>query len=126
MTTKYPEHCAQCVHLFIVRDGLAPSVRDRKMAEVVGYHRRTYLATRLLTLVVPGAGHVVGGRSLLGALFLVGWGTAWAGLILRSRILVPPGFRQGTALTISLVLLLVLALATWLAANLSRQQKAAG
>jgi tetratricopeptide (TPR) repeat protein len=126
MTTKHPEHCAQCVHLFIVRDGLAPSVRDRKMAEVVGYHRRVYLATRLLTLVLPGSGHVVGGRSLLGALFLVGWGTAWTGLVLRSRILVPPGFRQGTALTISLVILLLLALVTWLAANLSRQQKAEG
>jgi tetratricopeptide (TPR) repeat protein len=126
MTTKHPEHCAQCVHLFIVRDGLAPSVRDRKMAEVVAYHRKTYLATRLLSLVLPGSGHVIGGRSLLGALFLVGWGTAWTGLLLRSRLLVPPGFRQGTALTIALVMLLVLALVTWLAANLSRQQKAAG
>jgi tetratricopeptide (TPR) repeat protein len=126
VTTRHPEHCAQCVHLFIVRDGLAPSVRDRKMAEVVGYHRRTYLATRLLTLLLPGSGHVVGGRSLLGALFLVGWGAAWTGLILRSRLLVPPEFRQGTALTISLVTLLLLALFTWLAANLSRQQKAAG
>jgi tetratricopeptide (TPR) repeat protein len=126
VTTRHPEHCAQCVHLFILRDGLAPSVRDRKMTEVVGYHRRTYLATRLLSLALPGSGHVVGGRSLLGALFLVGWGTAWTGLILRSRLLVPPEFRQGTALTISLVLLLLLALVTWLAANLSRQQKTAG
>ncbi|HYV86755.1 MAG TPA: tetratricopeptide repeat protein [Patescibacteria group bacterium] len=125
MTTKHPEHCAQCVHLFIVRDGLAPAVRDRKMAQVVGYHRRTYLATRLLSLVLPGSGHVIGGRSLLGAFFLVGWGMAWTGLLLRSRLLVPPGFRQGTALTISLVMSLLLALITWLAANISRQQKAA-
>jgi hypothetical protein len=124
MVSKHAGNCSQCVHLFILRDGLAPSVRDRKMNEVVAHHRRVFLRTRILSLVLPGGGHVLGGRPILGALFLVVWGVACTGLLLRARLLVPPGFLQGTALSIGLVMLILIALAAWLGANLTRQERA--
>jgi hypothetical protein len=124
MATRHRGHCSQCVHLFIVKDGLAPSVRDRKMAEVMSYQRSIFFGTRLLSLVLPGGGHVVGGRPLFGSFLLAMWASAWSGLVLRGRLLVPPGFLQGTAVSFGLVILLALALAAWLGANLTRQERA--
>jgi tetratricopeptide (TPR) repeat protein len=118
---KYPGYCSPCVHLFFLRDGLAPSVRDRKMEEVVRFRRRHYLKTRVLGLVLPGSGHVLGGRPLFGALLLVLWVTAAAGFVLRSRLLVPPGVLTGVATTLGLLLLTSVAALAWLGANLTRQ-----
>jgi len=121
VATKFPGYCSPCVHLFFLRDGLAPSVRDRKMEEVVRFRRGHYLKTRVLSLVLPGSGHVLGGRPLLGALCLVFWSTAWAGLVLRGRLLVPPGILPGVATTIGLLSCAAVGLAAWLLANLTRQ-----
>jgi tetratricopeptide (TPR) repeat protein len=124
VATKFPGYCSPCVHLFFLRDGLPPSVRDRKMDAVVRFRRRHYLKTRVLSLVLPGSGHVLGGRPLAGALCLVLWSTAWAGLILRGRLLVPPGLLPGVATAVALLTLATLGLTAWLMANLTRQDTA--
>jgi Flp pilus assembly protein TadD len=121
VASKFPGYCSPCVHLFFLRDGLAPSVRDRKMEEVVRFRRGHYLKTRVLSLLLPGSGHVLGGRPLAGAFFLVLWSTAWAGLVLRGRLLVPPGVLPGVATTIALLTLATVGLIAWLLANLTRQ-----
>ena len=122
VATKFPGYCSPCVHLFLLRDGLAPSVRDRKMEEVVRFRRGHYLKTRVLSLLLPGSGHVLGGRPLAGAFCLVLWSTAWAGLILRSRLLVPPGILPGVATTLGLLSFATIGLIAWLLANLTRQE----
>jgi hypothetical protein len=124
MTTKHAGHCAQCVHLFLLRDGVAPSVRDQKLAEVVRYRRRVFLETRLASLVLPGCGQVMGGRALLGAALLAGWGVVWSGLLLRGRFLAPPGAIEASAIGPGTLLLAALGVGVWLLANLSRQDAA--
>jgi len=124
VATRYPGYCSPCVHLFFLRDGLAPAVRDRKMEEVMRFRRGHYLRTRVLSLVLPGSGHVLGGRPLAGALCLVLWSTAWAGLVLRGRLLLPPGILPGVATTIALLTLATVGLVAWLLANLTRQDAA--
>jgi tetratricopeptide (TPR) repeat protein len=124
MTTKHAGHCAQCVHLFLLRDGVAPNVRDQKLAEVVRYRRRVFLETRLASLVLPGCGQVMGGRALLGAALLAGWGVVWSGLLLRGRFLAPPGAIEASAFGPATLMLAVLGVGVWLLANLSRQDAA--
>ena len=124
MTTKHAGHCAQCVHLFLLRDGVAPSVRDRKLADVVRYRRRVFLETRLASLVLPGCGQVMGGRALLGAALLAGWGIVWSGLLLRGRFLAPPGAIEASALGPGGLVLGVFGIVVWLLANLTRQETA--
>jgi tetratricopeptide (TPR) repeat protein len=126
MTTKHAGHCAQCVHLFLLRDGVAPSVRDQKLSEVVRYRRRVFLETRLASLLLPGCGQVMGGRAVLGATLLAGWGVVWSGLLLRGRFLAPPGAIEAAAIGPGTLLLAALGAGVWLMANLSRQEAAEG
>jgi hypothetical protein len=123
VATKFPGFCSPCVHLFLLRDGLAPSVREMKMDEVVRFRRRQYLRTRVLSLFLPGSGHVLGGRPFLGAIFLTLWAAAWAGMVLRRRLLVPPGTLPGVATVTGLVALALVALVAWLMANITRQEQ---
>ena len=123
VATKFPGFCSPCVHLFLLRDGLAPSVREAKMDEVVRFRKRQYLRTRVLSLFLPGSGHVLGGRPILGGIFLSIWAAAWAGLVLRRRFLVPPGTLPGMATATALVALALVALTAWLLANLTRQDR---
>jgi len=124
MATKHAGHCAQCVHLFLLRDGVAPSVRERKLSEVVAYRRRLFLETRLASLFLPGCGQVVGGRAVLGAVLLAGWGIVWSGLLLRGRFLAPPGAIEASALGPGAIVLGLLGIVVWLLANLTRQEAA--
>lgn len=126
VVTKTPDHCSQCVHLFILRDGLAPTVRDRKMAEVVSYRRQSFLGMRLLSLVLPGGGHVIGGRTLLGALLLVAWATTLVRITLNGRLLGLPGNAGAGGAGELLILPIAIGLLTWLAANLTHQEQARG
>ena len=119
--TKDPDHCSQCVHLYILRDGLAPTVKSRKMEEVVRYRRRVWIGERLLSLSLPGSGHVLGGRPWLGALLLASWCGVWIAILLRGQLLVP-----SEAITTAdlgpLVALGGFALAVWLVGNLSAHE----
>jgi tetratricopeptide (TPR) repeat protein len=123
VATKYPDHCSQCMHLFILRDGLAPNVKSRKMEEVVRHRRRVWIGERVLSLALPGGGHVMGGRPGLGALLLVVWFGAWLGLLLRGQLLVSS---QGIAATglLPAVAPGMAAMLAWLLGNLSSHESA--
>ena len=119
VTTKHPDVCSQCMHLFILRDGVAPGVKTRKMAEVARYRRRVWLGARILSLALPGSGHLLGGRSLLGAALLMAWGTAWAGLLLGGGLLVAPQWIAPATGTGAMLPFIAMAAAVWLAGNIS-------
>ncbi len=78
--------CSQCYHLFVVRDGVSGPARNRKLAEVQDAEAKRGRVFRLLSLVCPGAGHVYGGRTLVGVGLLALW---WAPVALAaaSRVL---------------------------------------
>jgi tetratricopeptide (TPR) repeat protein len=119
--TKDPDHCSQCVHLYILRDGLAPNVKNRKMAEVVRYRRRVWVGERVLSLVCPGGGHVLGGRSFVGTFLLACWCGLWLTFVLRGQLLVPSDLLAATDLGV-VVMTGTLALFVWLVGNLSSHE----
>ncbi len=119
--SKDPDHCSQCVHLYILRDGLAPTVKSRKMEEVVRYRRRVWVGRRLLSLPLPGSGHVLGGRPWLGSLLLTCWCGAWLGILLKDQLLVPTEAITRANLGADAVLG-SFGLLVWLIGNLSSQE----
>lgn len=119
--TKDSDHCSQCVHLYILRDGLAPNIKSRKMEEVVRYRRRVWIGERLLSLPLPGSGHILGGRPWIGSILLSSWCAVWVGVVLRGDLLVPSeaitGGEVGPAVALG-----ALALCVWLVGNLTTHE----
>jgi tetratricopeptide (TPR) repeat protein len=70
------EYCSQCLHLFVLGDGLAPDTKTKKMFEVETYEKRMRRVRSGIGWLFPGSSHVLRGRILTGCLFLVAWFTA--------------------------------------------------
>jgi tetratricopeptide (TPR) repeat protein len=125
------EYCSQCLHLYVLGDGLAAETKTRKLFEVERYERASARARLLASLTFPGAGQLLRGRALLGTLLLGLWIAAWVlwqpsvlaplallgdGLprvdIVKARA-VPDGFDPDPAALLALAALPLL----WLAGN---------
>jgi tetratricopeptide (TPR) repeat protein len=79
------EYCSQCLHLYVLGDGLAPETKTRKMYEVERYERLSRAATRFISTILPGTAHLLRGRAGLGTVLLLAWLTAliaWQPVIL--------------------------------------------
>jgi tetratricopeptide (TPR) repeat protein len=70
------EYCSQCVHLYVLGDGLAPETKTRKMYEVERYERLSRAATRFISTILPGTAHLLRGRAGIGTILLLAWLTA--------------------------------------------------
>ncbi len=128
------DYCSQCLHLFVLGDGLAPETKTHKMYEVHRYESRRRLIPRLASLILPGSGHVLAGKPLVGCTLLVLWAgallAAWpsiaapllrfAGLDLRLDLLRPAGVPAGSTLDCYLLVAVPIAVAAWLWANVRR------
>lgn len=111
------------MHLFILRDGLAPAIKDQKLEQVVRHRRRVWIGERVLSLALPGGGHIMGGRPVFGALLLIVWSAAWLGLLLREQLLVPSGAIGAIGL-LSFAGPGATAMLAWLLGNLSSHESA--
>lgn len=78
--------CTQCHHLFVVRDGVSGPARNRKLLEVQKEEERRTRAFRILSSLVPGAGHVYAHRPLVGAVLAAIWCSVVSVLILSGRL----------------------------------------
>ncbi len=81
------EYCSQCLHLFVLGDGLAPETKTRKMFEVERHEKATRLVRRYAGWVFPGATQILQGRLLAGCVLLVFWFSAlltWKPAVFRS------------------------------------------
>ena len=67
------EYCSQCLHLFVLGDGLAPETKNRKLYEVGRHERRTRAMRRIAGVLVPGSAQILRGRVLSGVLLAVLW-----------------------------------------------------
>ena len=67
------EYCSQCLHLFILGDGLAPETKTRKLYEVERHERISRGGRRLVSLVLPGAAQLLRGRAGRGSLLVLAW-----------------------------------------------------
>ena len=112
------------MHLFILRDGVAPGVKNKKMEEVARYRRRVDLGARVLNLVMPGGGHVLGGRTLAGTALLMAWcGLAFA-IASRGSLLVSPEWIAPASGSIAMLPLAFAWLVVWLIGNLTPHEPA--
>lgn len=132
-TQRGHEYCNQCMHLFVLGDGLSPEAKQQKTREVERFERHKRLLRRVIAAFLPGSAHVLTGHAFWGSALLIGWfGTllTWnpailrpverlIGLDLRLHLLesgsVPPAY----TLNVLGMLALVSALGFWLLGNLS-------
>lgn len=95
------EYCTQCVHLFVLGDGLIPESKSRKLYEVELHERRSRRVRRLISLLLPGAGHVLGGKPGRGVLLVLCWLAAW--IAWQPLLLTPLHGLAGVRLHVSLL-----------------------
>jgi tetratricopeptide (TPR) repeat protein len=79
--------CTQCHHLFVVRDGVSGPARNQKLLEVQKEDSRRDRVFRLLSLLVPGAGHLYANQALIGLPFVLLWSAIIAVALVSYRLL---------------------------------------
>ena len=119
--------CTACRHLYILRDPVAPAVRDQRERMVAAHDRWKWISRRLVSLILPGAGQIQGGRTLVGAFLL--WMTclALAWLTLVGRMLALPRVALFDSPLWTRILPAAVIALTWLAGNpMSFEKKGGG
>ena len=103
--------CTQCYHLFIVKDGVSALARNQKIAQVGQTVQNRSAVFRTLSVVAPGAGHIVEGLPLPGFLLLLIWASALVFLLAGGRLypLVDPALGLGSSLQVYLAISVMLA-----------------
>jgi tetratricopeptide (TPR) repeat protein len=71
------DFCSQCVHLFVLRDGLAPETKSMKLYEIDRHETRSRRLRSAASAVIPGAAHLLAGRPWIGASLVFAWMLAW-------------------------------------------------
>jgi tetratricopeptide (TPR) repeat protein len=131
------EYCSQCMHLFVLGDGLAPANKNRKLYEVERHEKRARQAGSLAAAVMPGAFHILRGRSVLGVVLVflwIGGLIAWrpgmiagaaslAGFDLPAESLMIPAVPAAFAVHPVQLLALPMLPAVWLAGNAWRWKR---
>lgn len=73
------DYCSQCLHLFVLGDGLAPETKSMKLYEVGRHESRVRRGRRIASAILPGASQILAGRSFIGFGLLMLWLLAWTG-----------------------------------------------
>jgi tetratricopeptide (TPR) repeat protein len=50
--------CAQCRQIFLVRSGVDPASRVKKMMQIMRFNKRRAMVSRIATVLLPGMGHI--------------------------------------------------------------------
>lgn len=79
--------CTQCHHLFVVRDGVSGPARNQKLLEVQKEDARRDRVFRILSLLIPGAGHFYANRAVIGLPLVLLWSGIIAVALLTYRLL---------------------------------------
>jgi hypothetical protein len=79
--------CTQCHHLFVVRDGVSGPARNQKLLEVQKEDSRRDRLFRILSLLIPGAGHLYANRALIGLPLVLLWSAILSIALLTHRLL---------------------------------------
>ena len=79
--------CTQCHHLFVVRDGVSGPARNQKLLEVQKEDSRRERIFRILSLLVPGAGHFYANKAWIGLPLVFLWSAVLAVALLTYRLL---------------------------------------
>lgn len=79
--------CTQCHHLFVVRDGVSGPARNQKLLEVQKEDSRRDRVFRILSLLIPGAGHLYANQALIGLPLVFLWAATLSIALLTYRLL---------------------------------------
>ena len=112
------ECCAQCIHVFVKKDPIAPQVRAHKLRQVERHARESRWAIRAATLLIPGTGHVLAGRTLTGVLLAAAWVVPLCVLVFGGRLVMLPSMPVLDLPSVSTVLAACFMAALWSVANL--------
>ncbi|MCI0407570.1 MAG: tetratricopeptide repeat protein, partial [Acidobacteria bacterium] len=116
-------YCTACRHLFVLRDPVAPRSREERERAVASHERWEWISRRLISLILPGAGQIRGGRTFLGVLLLWVACVALATLLLTGRMLAYPGIPVLNSQSIMRAISVTFVAGVWLAANTMSFQK---
>lgn len=85
--------CAQCRQIFLVRSGVDPASRVKKMMQIMRYNKRRAMISRIATVLLPGTGHIylgAGWQALVfiavSSLFWIKW-VFWYGFFRNTTVL---------------------------------------
>ena len=95
------EYCSQCLHLYVLRDGLAPETKSKKLFEIERYECGMRRIRLLAAALLPGAPQLLRGKTGLGLLLLVLW---FAAVISAAPELLSFGSAGGLRLSTDLLL----------------------
>ena len=116
-------YCTACRHLFVLKDPVAPKSREERERVVASHERWEWISRRLISLILPGAGQIRGGRTLLGATLL--WTTCIAAgaLLLTGKMLAYPGVPVLNSQSLIRAVFVTVVAGSWLAANTAAFEK---
>jgi tetratricopeptide (TPR) repeat protein len=72
-------YCNQCVHLFVLGDGLAPETKSMKLYEIERHERWNRRGRRAASVVLPGARQLMAGHAWAGGGLVILWLMVWVG-----------------------------------------------
>jgi tetratricopeptide (TPR) repeat protein len=111
--------CSQCHHLLTKRANLSTSNRAAKIEEISRYEAGRKRRLRFLTLTVPGAAHLLGGRTIFGMGILLIWCTSGALIVTRSLRIPVVEVPWAVVNPLGWVVPILLIAAAWIMGNLS-------
>src|SRR5205814_1104507 len=122
---QVPDYCTQCQQMSLARDALAPALRRDKTAQSERFRAAWVRLSRATSVIAPGMGRLLDGRTMTGVLISAAWSGALLALILRPRLLQLPTAGTAHPLLLVTILLGLLAAAFWVLGNV-RSARPAG
>jgi tetratricopeptide (TPR) repeat protein len=130
------EYCSQCLHLFVLGDGLAPETKSMKLYEVERHEKRGRRGRRLASLFLPGTSQLLSGSAWIGCGLATLWLLVWIAAFPQAMAPIERALGVGLHLSalrvgpipsayhLDAVVLLALPLGTvvWLAGNLGQRR----
>jgi tetratricopeptide (TPR) repeat protein len=118
--------CTQCYHLFFMKDGVSAAARNDKLGQVQRASRTRALLFRVLSVLAPGAGHLIEGMPLSGIVLLFAWILGALAIALRGSLYALPDGLLGWGTGLPLLLLAMMSTSLVAANFLVRPTKGRG
>lgn len=114
---QVPDYCTQCQQMSLARDALAPTLRREKTAQSDRFRAVWVRLSRIASVIAPGMGRLLDGRTWTGAIICAAWSAAVLSLLLRPRLLQIPTAGPAHRLLLVTILLGLLTSAVWVVGN---------
>jgi tetratricopeptide (TPR) repeat protein len=114
---QVPDYCTQCQQMSLAREALAPALRREKTAQSERFRSVWVRLARIVSVIAPGMGRILDGRTWTGALICAAWSGAILALVLRPHLLQLPTAGTPHPLFLVTLLLGLTVTAVWVLGN---------